>query len=258
VPARWLQELTWQDVEEYLQSDDRVIMPVGSTEQHGRFSPLGTDTYVATTLADDASERSGVLVTPPIWTGWSPHHLVCPGTTSVRAEVLIELLYDAIESLAKHGFKKFVVVNGHRIVNISWMQITAERAQRQLKIKVVLFDPAHMSKDIVEELGFGPIGHADEIETSHMLYRHPELMSMDRAQDNPHKEQPLYYIDPRDGRDSLCYVPATVETMKKVLDATGDTIGGKPTESSAEKGKAYHDHLVKRLVEVLEQLKRVD
>jgi creatinine amidohydrolase len=90
-----------------------------------------------------------------------------------------------------------------------------------------------------------------------MLYRHPELMSMGRAKDNPQKERPLYHIDPRDGRDSLCYVPATAETMKKVLDDKGDTIGGKPTESSAEKGKAYHDHLVRRLLEVLDQLKDV-
>jgi creatinine amidohydrolase len=255
VSALWLQEQTWQDVETYLKNDDRVIMPVGSTEQHGRFAPLGTDTYVAVTLAEDASDKSGVLIAPPIWTGWSPHHLVCPGTVSVRAEILIELLYDAIRSLTHHGFRGFVVVNGHRIVNIPWMQIAAERAQRDLGAKVFLFDPAHMSKEIADELGFGPIGHADEIEISHMVYRYPHLVHLDQARDQAHGERELYHIDPRDGRDSLCYVPATVEDMKRTLDSTGDTIGGYPTSSSAEKGKRYHEHLVKRLVEVLTLLK---
>lgn len=252
--ALWLQEQTWQDVETYLQSDDHIILPIGSTEQHGKFAPLGTDTYVAITLAEDASRESGVLIAPPIWTGWSPHHLVRPGTISVRAEVLIELLFDVVQSLTYHGFRRFVVVNGHRIVNISWMQIAAERAQRELDVKVVLFDPAHMSKEIADELGFGPIGHADEIEISHMVYRYPQLVHLDRARDNPHQEKPLYHIDPRDGRDSLCYVPATVEDMKKTLDSTGDTIGGRPTASTTEKGQKYHDHLVKRLLEVLDQL----
>ncbi|HHD56247.1 MAG TPA: creatininase family protein, partial [Desulfobulbaceae bacterium] len=133
-----LQELTWLQIDEYLQHDDRLIIPVGSTEQHGRFAPLGTDTYVALALAEDAGEKSGVLVAPPVWTGWSPHHLVRPGTISIRAEVLIELLFDTISSFAVHGFAHFVVVNGHRVVNIPWMQICSERAQRELKVRVAL------------------------------------------------------------------------------------------------------------------------
>lgn len=255
MPALWLQEQTWSDVEEYLRSDDRIILPVGSTEQHGRFAPLGTDTYVAVTLAEQASDQLGVLVAPPWWLGWSPHHLVRPGTISVRAEILIEVLCDAIQSLACHGFKKFVVVNGHRIVNIPWMQIAAERVQRDLEAKVVLFDPAYMSKEIVEELGFGPIGHADEIETSHMVYRYPHLVHLERARDNPHRSRPLHHIDPRESGDTVCYVPATVGEWRSVFERTGDTIGGSPTAASAETGRKYHDHLVHRLVEVLNDLK---
>jgi creatinine amidohydrolase len=253
--TEWLQEKSWQDVEEYLKKDDRIIIPVGSTEQHGTFAALGTDTYVASTLAEDASDKTGVLVTPPVWYGWSPHHLARPGTVSVRAEVLIELLSDMIESLASHGFKNFVVINGHRIVNISWMQIAAERAQRENQVKVAIFDPAFMSKEISKELGFGPIGHAEEIEISHMLYRYPELVDIEKAKDNPKKDEPLYHLDPHDPRDTLCYVPATLEDMLGTYEATGDTVGGCPTQSSAEKGKKYHDHVVGRLVQVLDMLK---
>ena len=253
--SMWLQEKSSQDVGDYLKSDDRIIIPVGSTEQHGSFAPLGTDTYVAATLAEEASARAGVLTSPPLWFGWSPHHLVRPGTISIRAEVLIEVLSDVIKSLADHGFRKFVIINGHRIVNISWMQIAAERAQRELKVKVVIFDPAYMSKEIVKELGFGPIGHAEEIEISHMLYRYPDLVDIKKARDNPHKARHLYHLDPHDPRDTLCYIPATREDLNDIYKKTGDTVGGTPTESSAEKGKRYHDHLVGRLIEVLDQLK---
>ena len=250
-----LQEKSWQDVADYLLNDDRIMLPVGSTEQHGTFAPLGTDTLVALALAEDAGNTAGVLTAPPLWFGWSPHHLVRPGTISIRAEVLIEVLYDTVKSLTEHGFKNFVVINGHRIVNISWMQIAAERAQRELKVKVVIFDPAYMSKEIAEELDFGPIGHAEEIEISHLMYRHPELVRIDRAKDHPHQDRPLYHIDPRDVRDTLCYVPGTKEDLAAVYRKTGDTVGGSPSRASRQKGKLYHDHLVGRLLEVLEQLK---
>lgn len=250
-----LEECNWQDVADYLTTDDRIILPVGSTEQHGRFAPLGTDTYVAAAIAEAAGRATGVLVAPPLWFGWSPHHLVKPGTISIRAEVLIEVLSDAIGSLAEHGFGHFVVINGHRIVNIPWMQIAAERVQRTLGVQVVLFDPAYMSKEIAATLGFGPIGHGEEIEISHMCHCHPDLIRLDAAADHPHAESPLYHLDPQDPRDTLCYVPATRKGLQAVSDKTGDTITGRPSQASPEKGRAYHEHLVRRLVEVLEILK---
>jgi creatinine amidohydrolase len=250
-----LEQVSWKDVETYLASDNRIILPVGSTEQHGAFAPLGTDTYVARAVAEGAAQAAGVLVAPPLWFGWSPHHLVKPGTISIRAEILTEVLCDAIGSLAGHGFKNFVVVNGHRIVNIPWMQIAAERVQRTLGVKVVLFDPAYMSKEVAAKLGFGPIGHGEEIEISHMCHCHPDLVRLDEAADNPHEETPLYHLDPQDPRDTLCYVPATREGLQQTFERTGDTITGCPSQATPQKGKVYHDHLVGRLVQVLEMLK---
>lgn len=252
MPVNWLQDLSWEDVQRYLDKDTRCIVPVGSTEQHGRFAPLGTDTYVAVTLAADASDRSGVIATPPMWFGFSPHHMVVPGTITIRAEVLIEVLYDVLKSLSAHGFTSFVVVNGHRIVNICWMQIAAERAQRELGIRVAIFDPAYMSKEVARDLGFDPIGHGENIEISHMLYRYPHLIHLEKARDNPHQGRNCYHLDPHDPRDTLCYVPATLEDQRRILAGTGDTIGGNPTTSTMERGKAYHDHLVERLLSVLE------
>ena len=176
----FLQEHTAHRIPDLVEkSKGVVIIPIGSTEQHGEHLPLGTDTYVAQILAEEAAKLTDTLVAPAIWFGWSPHHMVLPGTVTVRPEVLIEYLYDVIESLSKHNFDKIVLINGHRIVNIPWMQIVAERAQRRLGVKVVIFDPAYMSKTISEKLDFGPVGHAEEIETSHMLYKYPQLVELE-------------------------------------------------------------------------------
>ena len=252
----WIQNLAWDELELQRQKGDGVvIMPIGSVEQHGRHLPLGTDTMVAMTVAEDAAARTGAVVAPPLWYGWSPHHMVLPGTMTIRPEILIEMLFDMISSLKDHGFKSFIVLNGHRIVNIPWMQLAAERAKRQLGVKVVLFDPAYMSKEIVASLEFGPVGHSEEIETSHMLYRNPELVHLEKATDNPVRQTPLYSVDPSFSGDTLCYVPGTVKDMKHSADTAGGTTGS-PSKSSTEKGLIYHEHLVKNMVQVIEQLRK--
>lgn len=203
-----LEELKWPDIENYLKNDKRIIIPIGSTEEHGKWLPLGSDTFAAKVLAEDASLKTGVLVAPPLHFGWTPHHMALSGTISIRAEILIELLYDIICLLNKHGFNKFVCLNGHRIVNLSWIRISAERAQRLLGVKVVIFDPAYMSKEILDKLGFGKIGHAEEIEGSHILYKFPNLVDIKAGKYYIPEEKDLYHEDLRDSRDTLCYMPA--------------------------------------------------
>jgi len=67
--ALLLQEMKWPEVKDYLAKDDKVIIPVGSTEQHGYWLPLGTDTFTAISLAEDVSEKTRVMLTPPNWFG---------------------------------------------------------------------------------------------------------------------------------------------------------------------------------------------
>jgi creatinine amidohydrolase len=251
----WLQENKWPAIREYLEKDNRILIPIGSIEQHGRHLPLGTDSFIALKLAEDAAKREQVLISPPIWFGWSPHHMVLPGTISISPEVLSNLLFEVIKSLKEHGFKQFVVINGHRLVNIPWMQLAAERAQRELGVKVCIFDPAYMSKEIVDKLGFGSVGHAEEIETSHMLFLLPKLVEMEKAKDFEPVEKDLYHVDPRIRRDTLNYVPSTVEEMKQVMAQSGG-VSGRPTRATKGKGREYHEHLVKRLVAVLKGLKQ--
>jgi creatinine amidohydrolase len=251
----WLQDMTWEEVQEKIdQGSKTIILPFGSTEQHGPHMPVGTDTLVAITLAEDAASKTGIPVAPPLWFGWSPHHMVLPGTITIRPDILAEMAFDIISSLHHHGFEKFILINGHRIVNISWLQLAGERAKRELGVKLVIFDPAYMSKTITQTLGWGDVGHAEEIEGSHMMYRYPDLVKMDRAIDNPHPKNPLYSVDPSFAEDTLCYVPSSMEEMKTLTKASKGTTG-EPSKATVAGGKIYHDHLVSRLVTVIEMLR---
>lgn len=247
--------MTWREVEKAQQRCDVAIIPVGSLEQHAYHLPEGTDTMVAIRLAEDAAKKTGAVVAPPLWFGWSPHHMALPGTISVRPEVLIELVSDVCRSLVRHGFKKLVIINGHRIVNIPWLQLTAGRIQEETGAQIVLVDPAYIGKEASERLGFGAIGHADEIETSHMLFIHPELVSMGEAKGHVPQVRGLYHIDPRSTEDTLAYVPSQTVDVGKLRDVSGGGVG-EPEKASAEAGKELHDSLVANIVKVVEELKR--
>ena len=252
----WLQEMRWQEIQQFRDREGYLaIIPVGSVEQHGFHLPLGTDSMVAIRLAEDAAQRTNAIVTSPLWFGWSPHHLALPGTISIRPQILIEMLFDVLSSLATHGFRRFVIVNGHRIVNIPWIQICAEKAQRELGVRVAVYDPAYMSKEIADRIGFGELGHAEEIETSHMLHIMPHLVRMEKARDYLPPERKLYHVDPRTPEDTLCYVPGTAKDLEQTAGKSGGS-SGRPTMATAEKGKQLHEHLVARLIEVIDELSK--
>ncbi len=252
--ALLLQEMTWEEIKQLLDDDCRtVLLPFGSTEQHGPHLPVGTDTMVAMTLAEDASVKTGIPVAPPLWFGWSPHHMILPGTITIRPEILVEIAFDIIESLHQHGFQNFILINGHRIVNIAWLQMAGERAKRKFGVKVAIFDPAYMSKSLTTDLGWGEVGHAEEIEGSHMMYRFPEFVKMERAIDNPHKKKDLYSVDPSFSGDTLCYVPSSPEEMRQLTAVSGGTTG-EPSKATKQGGKAYHEHLTALLIAVIHQL----
>jgi creatinine amidohydrolase len=104
--------LNWMQVEEYLKNDDRLMLITGATEQHGYLSLL-TDTKIPFTLAEAASQESGVLIAPPINFGCSPYFLAYPGTISLRVSTLMAVVEDLVRSTYQQGFRRFLVLNGH-------------------------------------------------------------------------------------------------------------------------------------------------
>jgi len=105
-------DLNWFDVEKYLYSDDRLMLVVGSCEQHGYLSLL-TDVKIPLSLAEVASKQTGVLVAPTINFGASPYFLAYPGTLSLRISTLLNVVEDVIRSAYGYGFRRILVLNGH-------------------------------------------------------------------------------------------------------------------------------------------------
>lgn len=107
-----IEQLNWMDVENYLKTDDRLILVTGATEQHGYLSLL-TDIKIPLALADAASQKTDVLVAPPLNFGCSPYFLSYPGTLSLRAATLMDVVEDLVRSAVQTGFRRILLLNGH-------------------------------------------------------------------------------------------------------------------------------------------------
>jgi len=106
---------TWQEVEQYLTRSTGIIIPIGSTEQHGPNGLIGTDAICPTRIAEGISGQlgDGVMVAPTINYGMSQHHMGFAGTVTLRPNTLIRLLVDVVDSLSRHGFTHCYFINGH-------------------------------------------------------------------------------------------------------------------------------------------------
>ena len=105
-------EMNWMQVEEYLKQDDRAVLPLGSTEQHGYLS-LGVDSILASRVAEDAAAPLGIPVFPVVSYGLTPYFQSYPGTVTLRIETYIRLVRDILDSLYQSGFRRILIVNGH-------------------------------------------------------------------------------------------------------------------------------------------------
>jgi len=107
-----IRDLNWMQLEEYLTGDDRVVLPVGSTEQHAYLS-LEADNIIAERLAVEAAEQLGVPVLPVLAYGMTQGFAAYPGSPSLRLETFAAVLRDILDSLYGQGFRRFMIANGH-------------------------------------------------------------------------------------------------------------------------------------------------
>ena len=121
-----VEQTNWMQLEAYLKSDDRAILPLGSTEQHGYLS-LSVDSILSERVALEAAKPLGVPVFPVVPYGLTPYFAGYPGSITLRLQTYTSLIKDLLDSLAAGGFKRLMLVNGHggnnsaHAVAIEWM-----------------------------------------------------------------------------------------------------------------------------------------
>jgi len=255
LPSVWLHELTWEEVATYLRTRDTILVPFGTTEQHGPAGPLGLDGYVAIALAEDAARKAGVLAAPPLWYGDSSHHLGFPGTISLRTETLMQVVYDVVRSLARHGFRRILLINGHKWTNLAALT-SAARNIREFELPGVwtaVADPMYLARGIATAIKHANEHHAGELEVSHVLYKFPHTIRTGKLSDaacdfdrllGPFGTSDLFATGGRDTIDQ----PWT-SSEQRCAAPTGQFSSNRA--ASAETGKQYHDYMVERLVEFL-------
>ena len=185
----YLQNMTWRQIEERLEKNDLIIIPIGSTEAHGPHACIGEDTFLVTRMAEAVAEKTGCTVAQPIWYGSHPyHHMGMPGTIVVPEETFIGLIKAVMAGLWNMGFRKQILLNGHGQEYVIPTAIHQFAKRYQVPGVFINLNWYHAVPDHfrTKEEG-GPYEthfiHADEVETSWSLALFPEFIQMEDAVD---------------------------------------------------------------------------
>jgi len=198
-----LQLRSWPEVEAYLQRCRGVIVPLGSTEQHGPTGAIGTDALTAEAVALEVGRRTGVLVTPAQNFGMAEHHLGFAGTVSLQPSTLLAVLHDVVLSLARHGFERIFVINGHggniATTRAAFAQAHASAAARGLpgaeRLRCRLanwFTAGPVLKEARQLYGEREGHHATPSEIALTLHLEPSLETKQRPLPEPAPAGPIH------------------------------------------------------------------
>jgi|SRR5579863_150375 len=185
---------TWAEVETYLKRSKGIIMPIGSTEQHGPNGLIGTDAICAEVISRGIGEQVGAMVGPTINVGMAQHHLAFAGSMTLRPSTLIAMIHDYVTSLARHGFERFYFINGHggniATVTAAFSEIYATASLRpgtnapSVRCRLKNWWESNGVKTLSRELFADKEGsHATPSEVSVTFYAHPEAIK--RAEVGP-------------------------------------------------------------------------
>ena len=235
-----LANVTWPEAKVMFQEARLVILPLGSTEQHGLHLPLYTDAILAHAIAAEVARRVGAVILPTLPYGqvWSARGF--PGSMSLTPNTFKAIVKDICHSLHRHGVKTVVLLSGHK-GNVAPMKIAARELIEEIPIKVLTLSYPKMdelTRGVVEtEPWHGGTIHAGEVETSLVLAVEPDLCQMDKA-----------IVDYPPVPAGYDYTP----TFWPEFSQTG--VFGDARVATAEKGREILERLVTSIVEIINDI----
>ena len=248
--ASWATK-TYDEVCEVGERDGSVlVIPVGSIEQHGHHLPVATDTLLVDAIAELGAERVAddvpTLVTPTVWSGFSPHHMPLGGTLTLEFETLLTVVEELADAGLENGFDAVVLLNGHggniSLVNGAVSTIGSRHPDVEV-VATTYFQLAASFVDDVRDSDPGGMAHAGEFETSLMLYLYPDLVGEDRDATMWEQDYERASEDMFDGG------PVGVYRSFDEYAASGAI--GDPDLATAEKGERIYELLGDELESVL-------
>lgn len=249
--------LTWPEINEAVLARKVVLLPIGSTEQHGHHLPLDVDNFLARSVCVAAAKRipRETLVMPTIPYGYNEHALDFPGTIHVTYAHFIEYCLDVCKSVAHAGFERIIIIDGHGS-NEHLCEFIARRATLEtdaLVASTMWTNLAVEAFEAVRESGYGGAAHAGELETSAYLYLEPSRVQIDKAQD---------HYGGASGESGSQFIGADLtkgwRPMKLVQwtsTATPHGASGAATLATKEKGEAIIEGAAQKLAEFIHEFK---
>jgi creatinine amidohydrolase len=240
--------LTWQEMNDAIAAQKVVVLPTGSTEQHGPHLPLDVDAFLVESVCLELGRRAPdrVLVLPTVSFGLNRHHIDFPGTIHIEPEVFIAFCLNITKSVAYHGFEKILIVNGHGS-NTPLVDLVARKTVLATQSLCAAVNYYSLGVEAFERIKETPVmAHADEFETSLYLHLAPERVRFDKAVA---------------GNDVMGKYMSSDSTSPYVRfnDFWGRWtkvgVHGDPTAATAEKGKIIWEAILSRLVEVVDELR---
>lgn len=248
----FLGEMTDPEVRAALERTQTIIVPTGSTEQHGPHGPLLTDAIVPTEVGRRVAERIGALVGPPINYALSYPHVGFTGVVHIRVTTFMSLIEDLCASYASMGFKRIVFLNGHYDNTYAIAYACATAAER-MPAGVNAFPINYWDGMTAEEAGefFGPTTglHANRGETSAVMAIDPDLVDLEAA----NAELPPF---PDVTNQAPVHTAFFFSAPGSVYRATKSGTWGDAREASVEYGQRYLDVVTDATVRVLDDIER--
>jgi creatinine amidohydrolase len=195
-----ISEMNWMMVEEYLKSDDRALLPLGSTEQHAYLS-LSVDSILAERLGVEAAEPLGIPVFPVLAYGITPYFRGYPGTITLRVETYMSIIGDILDALAEQGFKRILIVNGHG-GNTPAQELIGEWMADHPGVRIKFHNWWNAPKIWAQVQAIDPVAsHASWMEN--FPWTRLEKVDMPREQKQMSDSEKLRRLDPKSLREYL-------------------------------------------------------